>query len=203
MNPWIEKQKQKAETPGEKLAAQLIEEAFSFARIRCFVRNTPLPNAVNIAPQAEPDQKPEISNVLMWPVYANEHKGICLEYHLPVETQEEIIEDEITLRLGDVNYVKHISLGDEMSVEQAFFTKSVEWKFENETRLFYYDTKTEDDFIYVNIKPDALKKVYFGLRCSEEDKQKVRDSLKANPSVEFYQMKIKEDDVYMLEAVKE
>ena len=199
--PWIERQKQKAVMPGEKLAAQLIEEAFSFARIRCFVRNMPLPSATNMAPQAEPDQKPEISNVLMWPVYANDHKGICLEYHLPVETQEEKVDEELTLRLGDVKYVKHISLGDEMTVEQAFFTKSVEWKFENETRLFYYDTKTTDDYVYVNIKPDALKKVFFGLRCSDEDKQKVRDALKGIHSVEFYQMKIKDDDVYMLEPV--
>lgn len=200
--PWIEKQKQNAVTPGEKLAARLIEEAFSFARIRCFVRNTPLPTAANIAPQPESDEKPEISNVLMWPMYANEHKGICLEYHLPTAMQEESIPEERTLRLGDVNYVKHISFDDTMSVQEAFFTKSIEWKFENETRLFYYDTKSMDDYVYVPINPEALKKVYFGLRCSDEDKQKVRDALVSNPTVEFYQMQIKVNDVYMLEAVK-
>ena len=198
--PWMEKNSADAKTDGDRVAARLINEAFSYVRIKCFVRNAPLPTVKD--PRPSSSDKAEYSNVIMWPTYADYHKGICLEYYLPTDVQSPIIDEEKTFLLQDVVYAEKVTLGDTITICEAFFTKSIEWAFEKETRLLYYDTKSTEKFKSVDVPKQSLKKVFFGIRCSEEDMYKVMKALEDNKTVEFYVMKLSPDDIYTFNPVK-
>lgn len=193
--PWMEKSASAAKTQGDKVAARLINEAFSYIRIKCFVRNAPLPSPHDPRPTSTV-KKAEYSNVIMWPTYADYHKGICMEYHLPASLQQPDMANERTFFLSDVDYKDIVELGESLSIKQGFFTKSTEWEFEKETRLLYYDTTSKEKFKSIDIPKDSLKKVFFGLRCTEESTYKVIQALQDNNGVEFFKMRIPPDDVY-------
>lgn len=199
--PWMNKNTSAALTEGDKLASRLINEAFSYVRIKCFVRNAPLPSMSDPRPVAGA-MKCEYSNVIMWPTYADYHKGICMEYHLPTELQRPDIVKESTFFLSDINYVDDVKLGDTISIKEAFFTKSTEWAFEKETRLLFYDTKNTDKYKSVSVPPESLKKIFFGMRCEDVDIYRVIKALKENKSVEYYVMQIDNEDVYTFKPVK-
>lgn len=198
--PWMEKNSADAMTDGDKVAARLINEAFSYVRIKCFVRNAPLPTVKD--PRPSSNDKAEYSNVIMWPTYADYHKGICMEYHLPTEVQSPYIDEEKTFFLQDVDYTETVTLGDTISIREAFFTKSIEWAFEKETRLLYYDTKGTEKFKSVDVPKESLKKVFFGIRCSDDDMFKVIKALENNMTVEFYVMRLSPNDIYTFKPVK-
>ena len=198
--PWMEKNSADAMTDGDKVAARLINEAFSYVRIKCFVRNAPLPTVKD--PRPSSNDKAEYSNVIMWPTYADYHKGICMEYHLPTEVQSPNIDEEKTFFLQDVDYTETVTLGDTISISEAFFTKSIEWAFEKETRLLYYDTKGTEKFKSVDVPKESLKKVFFGIRCSDDDMFKVIKALENNMTVEFYVMRLSPNDIYTFKPVK-
>ena len=199
--PWMEINSAKANTEGDKLAAKLINEAFSYVRIKCFVRNASLPTVDNPSPTSN-EKKSEYSNVIMWPTYADYHKGICMEYHLPATLQQPDIANERTFFLNDVDYVDTIKLNDVLTIKEGFFTKSSEWAFEKETRLLYYDTKSTEPFKSVDVPTESLKKVFFGIRCTESDEYRVIKALEGNQVVEFYKMKFQQDDIYTFVPVK-
>ena len=199
--PWMEKNSSAAMMEGDKLASRLINEAFSYVRIKCFVRNAPLPSMSNTHPVAGA-MKCEYSNVIMWPTYADYHKGICMEYHLPTELQKPDITKETTFFLSDINYVDDVKLGDTISIKEAFFTKSTAWAFEKATRLMYYDTKNTEKFKTVPVPPESLKKIFFGMRCEDGDIYRVIKALEENKSVEYYVMQIDNEDVYTFKPMK-
>ena len=199
--PWMEKNAEAVKTEGEKTAARLINKAFSYVRIKCFVRNSPLPTASDPRPSSTM-KKAEYSNVIMWPTYADYHRGICMEYHLPPELQQHDIAKEQTFFLSDINYTDKVSLGDSITLKQGFFTKSIEWEFEKETRLLFYDTSSEEKFKSIDVPKECLKKVFFGLRCSDDDMYRVIKALEYNKVVEFYKMIISADDVYTFDPMK-
>ncbi len=198
--PWMEKNFADAKTDGDKVAARLMNEAFSYVRIKCFVRNAPLPTVND--PKPSSNDKAEYSNVIMWPTYADYHKGVCMEYHLPRDVQSPNIDEEITFFLQDVDYTDTVTLGDTINITEAFFTKSIEWAFEKETRLLYYDTKSTEKFKSVDVPKECLKKVFFGIRCNEEDMYKVIKALEDNNAVEFYVMRLSPDDIYTFKPEK-
>lgn len=198
--PWMEKNSADAKTDGDKVAARLINEAFSYVRIKCFVRNAPLPTVK--VPRPSSNDKAEYSNVIMWPTYADYHKGICMEYHLPTGVQTPSIDEEKTFFLQDVDYTETVTLGDSISIKEAFFTKSIEWAFEKETRLLYYDTKSIEKFKSVDVPKECLKNVFFGIRCSEDDMYRVVKALENNKTVEYYIMRLSPDDIYTFSPVK-
>ena len=193
--PWMKKKTESTKTKGEKLAAKLINKAFSYVRITCFVRNTPLPSLANPNPEST-EKHAEYSNTIMWPMYANYHRGICLEYQLPPDLQKADMSNEKTFYLDDVEYKNEMSLAENLTIKEGFFTKSSEWGFENETRLLYYDTSSTDTYKSIKLPQDCLKKVFFGIRCNKKQISRVIRALRDNDIVKFYQMKIVFDDIY-------
>ena len=193
--PWMEKNKDKVITKGDEVASRLMQQAFSYVRIKCFVRNASLPTWDNPKPLSI-EKKKEFNNVIMWPTYADYHRGMCMEYCLPLSLQQPDVKNERTFFLSDVEYLDRVGLKDEITIKEAFFTKSSEWEFEKETRLLYYDTKSTETYLSVDVPVDSLKKIFFGLRCPDEKIYRVIQALKENNVVEFYKMKLSLDDIY-------
>lgn len=103
-------------------------------------------------------------SLLMWAHYAAEHKGICLQFYLP---------EDLSLFKGalPVVYSENFPVVNmlettdrEQAALRAFLTKSLEWKYEEEWRLFSRgQTRTSVPFA-----PGALVGVIYGARCTPE-----------------------------------
>jgi hypothetical protein len=110
------------------------------------------------------------NNNLMWAHYANNHKGICLEFDYTLSL-EEVIDVRIDIQ-GCINY----DLDEKVNyctdkirgMRNIFLNKSSSWRYEEEFRLLILD----EEGIY-HYKPKFLKSVVFGLRTTEHDRNRL------------------------------
>lgn len=144
------------------------------------------------------------SSLLMWPHYADNHCGICLEFRTNFPP--------FNLSLWPVIYsdvYPTLDLEGKQGVEsvlaQLMLTKANEWKYEKEWRLLLRKMH-ERDFQIVADQPESVRKAYeqqhgpgfyffpsealssviFGLRTTEKDKMTVFDWIKRgelNPTI--------------------
>lgn len=108
---------------------------------------------------------------LMWSMYADEHRGICIE--LEVEDSENIKEDE-ELSPGywtkyEVDYKNKPSEIENgyPSVDEVLKVKSPQWNHEQEVRF----VKMSSVDCYLDVK---INKVYVGCRATEDTKNLIR-----------------------------
>jgi hypothetical protein len=132
----------------------------------------------------------ENANLLMWPHYADSHRGICLEF----ETSCWPFNLAYPVRYSDeyprIN--RAVESADE-TLQKSLLTKSVCWRYEREWRIIMRKPsaqqlhglgKRSDDHAQwtrlqhgpgtYNFPKDALTKVIFGLRSGAAEKEKVR-----------------------------
>ena len=157
--------------------------------------------------------KKEFLNELMWAHYADSHKGICIKYKFPTDVTTTGSENNnYVAYFKDVEYtsdLKKYSKQNTINMKDAFFVKGKSWKYENELRLLYYNPTNHDSHISLPIS-NCIEAVYFGIKCSEKDKQTIKNILKGRKcvsyksqwidnsakeikeekNIEFYQMKI-------------
>lgn len=104
-------------------------------------------------------------NILMWSHYANGHKGFCIEYD---------IEDIFKKFNGifPVNYseeLPELENNGEKGISKYFYTKSIDWEYEDEWRLFVNYQETQESFIEM---PD-IKAIYMGCKIDEKLKNQL------------------------------
>lgn len=163
--------------------SKLIGRAYrNCLKIVCFMRNKTLPTSSDIKGKPKHvGDVPEYLNELMWAHYADYHKGICIKYHfennqtkLPKSTNTAVA------YFRDVEYRDDISpLGkdDKINMDEAFFVKSKAWEYENELRYLYFDINGSGSHQQIEI-PNSISAIYFGLRCSDNDKKLIMDLMK-------------------------
>ncbi|EKL9831854.1 DUF2971 domain-containing protein [Vibrio alginolyticus] len=117
-----------------------------------------------------------IDSPIMWSHYADEHKGICIEFDLV-----QIREQNIDLTINDVDYQKILPELDFVQLDKGegvsspkrqsanpyakmLNTKDVTWEYEKEVRLIKYDGHGVAKF-----SPSCIRSIYFGMRTSERD----------------------------------
>ncbi|MDE7410735.1 MAG: DUF2971 domain-containing protein [Paramuribaculum sp.] len=204
-------------------------QAYKSLKIACFTRNIKLPylkEAGNWNSEPVYDEKKhrkdkkEFLNALMWAHYADSHKGICIKYRFHNSmTRLGDNEDGIVAYFKDVKYsngdMSKYSKKDSINLEDAFFLKGKDWEYENELRFLYYDMNNQDTYGTIDI-PNCIEAIYFGLKCSEKDKETIRNimSLKhfvqrdlngivtTKRPVEFYQMVLDKKHFGQLKAVR-
>lgn len=112
-------------------------------------------------------------SILMWAHYANSHRGFCLEYHVQANgTALAPLDINYTSKFSVVNFEKH----PEKSIFNMIFTKSKDWSYEEELRLFtggFTDLQSRKHKIPIQ----ALKAVYLGSKCSDILKDRIIDIL--------------------------
>jgi hypothetical protein len=140
-------------------------------------------------------------NLLMWAHYAANHKGFLLafdEEHAFFRTTASYIEPTYRTvealpmpgfgTLRKVNYTTRrttVDLGDNVPFE-FFFTKSMEWSYEEEVRIFKR-LKDADSVLATaagpvhlfKIPPDCLRRVVLGANSTPELEDDVRTALRA------------------------
>lgn len=94
------------------------------------------------------------NNGILWSMYADEHRGCCIE----------VEPDDPNWRKVDVYYSKLPPIVDNPHVQviDILSIKFDQWEYENEVRYINSDPQTP----YMNVK---IKAVYLGCRMSKED----------------------------------
>jgi hypothetical protein len=216
----------------EDKVSKLIREAYlSGVKVACFVKNEKLPytnenrdDIIRDDKKNERDEE-EYLNELMWAHYSDSHNGICLKYKFPsnITTTGSDSKDYVAY-FKDVEYtsdLKKYSKQNSINTKDAFFVKGEAWKYENELRLLYYNPINRDSHISLPIS-NCIEAVYFGVKCSDKDKQTIKnilkdrkcisyknqwtgektEEIKEEKDIEFYQMKVDEIQFGQITAIK-
>lgn len=163
--------------------ARLIGKAYKGClKIVCFMSNKKLPTVKDFTDRDKHEgDVPEYLNELMWAHYADYHKGICIKYHFePDQTKLPKSTNAVVSYFKDVEYRDDISLlgkNGTINMEDAFFVKSKAWEYENELRYLYFDVNGSGDHQQISI-PDCISAIYFGLRCTDNDRKLIMDLMK-------------------------
>lgn len=115
-------------------------------------------------------------NLLMWAHYADEHRGVCIEFDMMGDP--ELFGDfgkvEYDNNFPEIDYIKEQSSGDNTSKSNTILKitkhKSPDWSYEQEYRVLKLNLqKDEDHDAVLHYKPGALRAIYFGSRVSAQD----------------------------------
>lgn len=137
---------------------------------------------------------------LLWAHYANSHKGYCLGYEL-----ETLLESDgyknihsypviYTKKPASIGYFDVIKNKSKEMIQKFAFYKSKRWEYEQEHRIVTSKIGSNS----YNYK--ALKSIYFGLRITDFDRDKIIDRLNGR-GINFYQIKL-EKNSYIFKALK-
>lgn len=109
-------------------------------------------------------------NNLMWSHYADEHRGICIEYDFQYAPKD-VIEHLYPVQYSDKRFTFQNPTGIN-SHPFLLLRKSKDWAYEKEFRLIY----KESDFPAKdhNIKLNCVTKIIFGLRTQQSDMDLVK-----------------------------
>lgn len=184
----------------EELLNTPIEQMYNFDRLR--KTNAEVTSAINMAFSFDAVfcSTTDSNNLLMWAHYADHHRGAVIEYTPNLE------KDSVFLASKPVQYSKERPLpykdaaamvgGLEKNpsetvqdiIERLVYTKSEEWAYEKEYRLFVpFMLRPEQEFATLRFYPEELTSIYFGCRTSEKDMEEIKAlAQKINLSVRFY-----------------
>lgn len=164
----------------DETTAQLIRKAYhDCLTVACFTTSNKEENQNS----DENVEEPYLNN-LMWAHYADSHSGICIKYNLSISTLETLLTEKESSRekrrhiaLQPIRYssekLKEYSEMDSITFIDSFFLKGDCWNYEKELRLICYDHEGKGEYTSIPI-PECIEAVYFGLRCSEEHKKKIK-----------------------------
>ena len=129
-------------------------------------------------------------SVLMWSHYADEHKGICIEYtcdpRLKPSPKDVFYTGNRSILLSVVHeaYIQKSASAIDEIFDVYYFTKSKEWHYEQEKRLLNQSPGYSGEY-YIN-----LTGIYFGLRCPKSTISMIASAMQQRTRVpEFYQVR--------------
>lgn len=209
----------------DEAVSSLIRQAYNDClKIACFSSNTKLPYFDDTKQELIQEEKqkgsmPEYCNELMWAHYADSHKGVCIKYHFPNSLTQLAIgkdKDGVICYFKDVSYssqdLHQYSGKDSINLYDAFFLKGEKWMYENELRLLFFDLNGRPGVHLMPVK-NCIEAVYFGLKCPQEHRDKIRKILKdrihekvdlqnhrTSHPIKFYEMVIDKQHFGQVEA---
>lgn len=126
------------------------------------------------------------SNILMWSHYTNNHKGFVIEYDIE-KIMQRFSYEKRPICLSPVQYssdmpsIRNLIVLDELERGKEMYkvicTKANNWNYENEWRIVISDFSRklkEKENIELTIMPEEIKSIYFGVRCPQEDINRIR-----------------------------
>lgn len=195
---------------------RLLKEALrTTLKMGCYARNIRLPfnknpndifsEFIEDAPKQH-DSVPEYLNTLMWAHYADSHKGICIKYRF--NGKFSITGGSVPTVLAGFRDIKYSSKNlrrcggkTGISIDDAFFLKGTQWKYENELRFFYFDLDGNGEHDMIGDTTGCIETIYFGYKCDDRVKKKIIRLLKkeklvitdlrnkqTSQPIKFYQM---------------
>jgi hypothetical protein len=155
---------------GQKILAKQADVLNACIRVSCFSTN--------------------ILNILMWAHYAEEHKGIVIEYDVN-RILRRCMDNDMSIGLQEVEYsnikpkIKNLLIitDQERNKEMAKIagTKSNDWRYEKEWRLIlinadYEKAKSEGFIRDIPFYPNEIKGIYFGGKCEENTIKAIQET---------------------------
>lgn len=124
------------------------------------------------------------NEILMWSHYADNHRGICLEY----DSKLIRLDRETKLFIYPIKYSSDVAIGnfenDVVSAAILAYTqKYKKWEYEEEFRAIITSDENK-----ININPAALKSITFGCCTPLSQKKEIRDIL--GDSVLYYRYRM-------------
>ena len=154
-------------------------------------------------------------SILMWAHYANQHKGVCLEYNIDNPNFHDVIYED-TLPTYDLMTTIPVSLAEEMlekpcltkemanELIKPFCVKSKDWSYENEVRCIYNSDRLEDG-VYINpflgrlvLPAGNPTAIYLGCMCEMSEMLELLLAMAENRGISVYKMK-KSDEKFLIE----
>ncbi len=172
---------------------ELLKEALrTTLKMGCFARNVKLPfnkdpkdiqSELIVDAPKQPNSIPEYLNTLMWAHYADSHKGICIKYRF--NRNFSITGERVPALLAgfrDVTYsnknLRRCAKKSSITIDDAFFLKGTQWKYENELRFFYFDLDGNGEHDMVGNTTGCIEAIYFGYKCPDGEKRRIIRLLK-------------------------
>lgn len=134
------------------------------------------------------------NNILMWSHYANDHKGVCLEFDVPDDDKDlkkDLIEVVYNNELTVIDNIKRDEKGHvkiRMDTDGKFLkTKFKHWEYEEELRKYIKckeENKSGKEEYYIG----NLTAIYFGKNTSNDDIGLVKHNSKHINSLNYYQV---------------
>lgn len=140
-------------------------------------------------------------SILMWSHYANNHKGICIEYNMEkANIAKTNFIFPVVYSQSRMNITNDVLKSFETVGLRTVVYKSKEWEYEKEWRYykFKHDCK-ENELRYLKMK-DRVSKVYLGARCETNNKKEILKWCREN-NIDIIQMGICEDAYRIKELV--
>ena len=146
-------------------------------------------------------------NTLMWSHYADEHKGIVIGFN-----RNAIEKHTKKIFIANVDYPKNnkrpkfhfaMTLKGNNWIDPIRLTKSNEWNYEEEVRLFLYEPNREEkvSFFY-DYKEELINRIYFGCRIDKTIKKEIIKYIKRNKlNIQIFNMRLSKT-LYKLEATR-
>ena len=150
-------------------------------------------------------------NMPLWGNYADNHKGICIEYDF---SQLEYNHDFTKMlypvgydkeRYNITNILKSVSSGNYTSNPYVLFflvmMKHTSWNYEREWRLIdfdFEDTSNTGSLVKLPVKPAAI---YFGMNCSAEDINAIT-SIVDSAETKLYKMEMQNNKYFHLNPIE-
>lgn len=121
-------------------------------------------------------------NLLMWSHYASSGKGFCLEFDSSREPFDKIRRVKYTSKQLKVNFSRLFSVDQLYLLNALFCTKSNDWKYEKEWRIFNKDARQAESY-----PASSLTGIYLGPEVEETYAEIVHlIARKQNPRVRIY-----------------
>lgn len=179
---------------------EIWEKAYSYFKVKSFVSNVRVKDNSKQSSTGIDNTEPEkeCCKFLMWSHYAKDHTGVCIKYRIDAKFLEKDEGRKIASIIYDVDYKESLNPTNRIEdFRQAFATKSICWKYENEVRLIHYDPNCSADFKSLPLgKHASIEAVYFGLRCPAKDIDTIKAIL--GDDVSYLQMKEDDEDIFKL-----
>jgi len=125
-------------------------------------------------------------NLLMWAQYADKHQGVCLIFEVceDIDTFTSALKINYSKNYPVVKYM-HEKNGADL-IEKPFLTKSEDWKYESEWRIF--DLEKAKHYLY--FKPKSLFGIILGAKITETNKKMVYSLLRQRAKKGFPEVKV-------------
>jgi len=133
-------------------------------------------------------------NLLMWSHYARNHEGFVIGF----DADHSFFKGKGIYKPTKVLYsAKRPNVGlSNLSLEDTYFTKSIDWEYEQEWRLFSdlndvsetIETKELPIYLF-DLPGDAIIEIIFGCRSSEKLKDRISSELSLNKKLQHVTLK--------------
>lgn len=190
-NLWMKSDNLKRVT-NDKGHENILEKSMEFYRIRSFIR-----------PGMNQQESDVLEKIIMWSLYANEHRGYCIKYRLKRGFLHDVDTTNMRVRrLAPIDYRPDFAMTKNLTAidsYKAFNMKHESWNYENEIRLLSYQPSKKGLFFNEPMGDEAdILEIIFGIYCSAYNKKRIYNILKDRHIKFFYMATEPEKSIYKL-----